>query len=475
MQIDPTITPADLSASLDRMFELAGRKVRLIERTWNPSAGAPVFTAAGQYTSKGWTEWTQGFQYGCAILVFDATGDRELLELGRKQTLQRMAPHVTHSGVHDHGFNNLSTYGNLRRLMREGRIERNEWEMNFYELAIKASGAVQAARWSGVPVREPSPWLAGATSLGYIYSFNGPQSLFVDTMRTIRILGLAWQLGHKLMHEGDRAADLLKRLVLHALCTNQYILFHGDSTHAYDVRGRTAHEATFNRNDGSFRARATQQGYSPFSTWTRGLAWAMLGFAEELEFFRTISEEAFQSSVGLNKADLVKAFEAAAKATCDHYIDGCAARDGIVYWDDGAPGLAKMGDWRSRDAEPFNDFEPVDSSASVIASQGLLRLGHDLGDQAGARYTRAGLTIARRLLSEDYLAIDPSHWGLLLHSIYHRPNNWDYIPPGRKIPCGEASMWGDYHFLELGVYLRRLIDASPSYLGFFDSPTEQRS
>ena len=52
-----------------------------------------------------------------------------------------MAPHVTHVGVHDHGFNNVSTYGNLWRLAREGRIEADEWERDFYELALKVSGA----------------------------------------------------------------------------------------------------------------------------------------------------------------------------------------------------------------------------------------------------------------------------------------------------------------------------------------------
>jgi unsaturated chondroitin disaccharide hydrolase len=466
--IDSSVQPAALSRSLDRLFEQAARKVRLIEKTWDPSRGTPVFTVEGKYTSKGWTEWTQGFQYGCAILTFDATDDRELLERGRKNTLERMAPHVTHTGVHDHGFNNLSTYGNLRRLMREGRFERDEWELNLYELALKASGAVQAARWSGTPPPKPSQWNANANALGYIYSFNGPHSLFVDTMRTIRILGVAWHLGHKLMHEGDRAADLLKRLVLHALCTNQYILFHGDSGHTYDVRGRTAHEATFNRSDGSFRARATQQGYSPFSTWTRGLAWAMLGYAEELEFFATIDEGKFEQSVGLKKSDVVRAFEDAAKATCDHYIDGCAARDGIVYWDDGAPGLSKLGDWRSADANPFNDYEPVDSSASVIAAQGLLRLGAYLGPDLGERYTAAGLTVADRLL-ENYVSLKEDHQGLLLHSVYHRPNNWDHVPAGRKVPCGESSMWGDYHLLELGVYLRRGISAQ-RYLTFFDAP-----
>ena len=59
-----------------------------------------------------------------------------------------MASHVTHIGVHDHGFNNVSTYGNLLRLMAAGTIPFNAWEKNFYELALKATGAVQAARWT---------------------------------------------------------------------------------------------------------------------------------------------------------------------------------------------------------------------------------------------------------------------------------------------------------------------------------------
>ncbi len=478
MQIDATIRADDLRKPLSRMLDLATTKVRLLDQSWDPAKGTPVITVEGKYTARGWTEWTQGFQYGCAILAFDSTGDRDLLDLGRKNTLSRMAPHLTHTGVHDHGFNNLSTYGNLRRLMREGRIPHNEWEQNFYDLALKISGAVQAARWSGTPSPlaggqqlpgDPtSARLAHSGQLGYIYSFNGPHSLFVDTMRTCRSLSLGWQLGHYLAHENDRKADLLKRSVFHGLTTNQFILFHGDSAHAYDVRGRTAHEAVFNRNDGAFRARSTQQGYSPFSTWTRGLAWAMLGYAEEIEFFATIDGARFESSVGLKKTDVMRAFEDAAKATCDHYINDCAARDGIVYWDDAAPGLSKLANWRDQDAIPFNDHEPVDASASAIAAQGLLRLGHHLGVE-GETFTAAGLTVARRLLSDDYLATRPDHQGLLLHSVYHRPNNWDHIPIGRNVPSGESSLWGDYHLLELGVYLSRLISNQP-YLTFFDQP-----
>ena len=79
-----------------------------------------MFTVAGKYTTRGWTEWTQGFQYGSALLQFDATSEAEFLEIGRRNTVAKMAPHVSHVGVHDHGFNNVSTYGNLLRLMNEG-------------------------------------------------------------------------------------------------------------------------------------------------------------------------------------------------------------------------------------------------------------------------------------------------------------------------------------------------------------------
>ncbi|MCE9591372.1 MAG: glycosyl hydrolase [Planctomycetes bacterium] len=465
MIIDDKLKPSDLRPGITRVFDLAAARVRALDKSWNPKDGTPVFTVKGRYTSRGWTEWTQGFQYGSAILVFDATGDRKMLELGRRRTVDHMLPHVTHTGVHDHGFNNLSTYGNLRRLMIEGRIPRNEWELRFYETAIKASGAVQAARWSGTPASKPSPHSANSTSLGYIYSFNGPHSLFVDTMRTIRILALAWRLGHVLMHENDRAANLLKRCVLHGLTTSQFILFHGDSSHTYDLRGRTAHEAVFNRNDGSFRTRATQQGYSPFSTWTRGLAWAMLGYAEELEFFDTISPSEFLAACGLAKSAVVETFERCATETCDHYLNDIAAADGVCYWDDGAPGLARLGDWREKPADPFNDFEPVDSSASAIAAQGLIRLGRYLGKR-GRRYTQAGLTLARTLMAEPYLSTKSSHQGLLLHSVYHRPNGWDYVPPGSNIPCGESSMWGDYHLLELTNLIKRLADKG-KYPTFF--------
>lgn len=460
IHLDPNLTPTDLLPKLERFWSRSAECIDAIELSCPPGSASPVFTVNGQYTARGWTEWTQGFQYGSMLLQFDATGDNRYLELGRDRTVNVMAPHLTHVGVHDHGFNNVSTYGNLWRLIQEGNIDADEWEERYYELALKASGAVQAARWSNTSLA-----LGG---VGYIYSFNGPQSLFVDTIRSCRSLALAHQLGHVLMTERDEKCSLLQRIVEHTWNTARFNIWYGEGRDAYDLRGRTAHESVFNTKNGDYRCPSSQQGYSPFSTWTRGLAWAMLGFSELLEWIASRSDEELQSVGGrlAIEATLLKA----AQATCDFYITHTPT-NGIPYWDTGAPGLCQLGDYVDRPADPFNDHEPVDSSAAAIASQGLLRLGHYLvherGDaKAGVRYVEAGLTTLTTLLDEPYLSIEPQHEGLILHSVYHRPNGWDYVPPGRKVPCGESSMWGDYHARETALYVQRLAQAAP-YHTFF--------
>jgi rhamnogalacturonyl hydrolase YesR len=428
------------------MWEISARSIHAIERTYDESRGAPVFTVDGTWTSRGWTEWTQGFQYGSSLLQFDATGDASFLRMGRAKTHTRMAAHVTHMGVHDHGFNNVSTYGGLLRMMNEGRIPEDPGERELGELALKASGAVQARRWTKT-----------ADGGGYIYSFNGPHSLFVDTIRSLRSLAVAHSLGHILLEENDRRVSLLQRLVQHVEATARYSVYYGEGRDSYDVAGRVAHESIFNVTDGNYRCPSSQQGYSPFTTWTRGLAWAILGFAEELEFLGSLPAESLEAVGG--RAKILGLCQRAVQVTAEFYLANTAS-DGIPYWDTGAPGLAALGEWRQRAADPFNRHEPVDSSAAAIACQGLVRCGSWLraaGEKDGERFLDAGLGVLSRLLDEPYLNTSEAHQGLLLHSVYHRPNGWDHVPAGGAVPCGESSMWGDYHLREAALHAQRLL------------------
>src|SRR5882724_11024835 len=337
INIDYSLKAADLTNKLKRFWDLSGEKINLLEKNYDNAKGSPVFTINGKYTTRGWTEWTQGFQFGSAILQYDATGEKSFLESARKKTLEVMAPHVSHTGVHDHGFNNVSTYGNLLRLMKENKIPFKEWEKNFYELALKISGAVQAGRWTVIK------------DGGFIHSFNGPHSLFVDTIRSCRALVVSYCLGHIFQGEGDIKINLLERTIQHLRATANYSVFYGEGRDTYYAWGRTAHESVFNVKDGNFRCPNSQQGYSGFTTWTRGLAWAMCGFAEELEFLATIGDNELEPFGG--RAAIAAILRKAAEATCDFYIDNTAL-DGIPYWDTGAPNLEKLGDWRARPSDP---------------------------------------------------------------------------------------------------------------------------
>jgi hypothetical protein len=199
----------------------------------------------------------------------------------------------------------------------------------------------------------------------------------------------------------------------------------------------------------------------------------MCGFAEQLELLPHWEDADLEPLGGRGAIEVT--FLRAARATCDFYIEHSPV-DGVPYWDTGAPGLAQLGDYLARPADPFNPHEPVDSSAAAIAAQGLLRLGAYLERKQldGARYRQAGLVVARTLCDPDgpYLSRDAQHQGLLLHSVYNRPNGWDHVPAGANTPRGESSMWGDYHLRERALYVDRVARDAPSLTFFGPLPIE---
>ena len=303
---------------------------------------------------------------------------------------------------------------------------------------------------------------------------------------------MAHQLGHVLMGEGDRRISLLQRLLIHGECTARYNIYYGEGRDLYDLRGRTAHESIFNVERRQLPLSQLAAGILAFQHLDArpGLGHPRLRGAIGIPRYAAAGRVrrrgarvggrrrragaprptavATAATLGTSPLDW---FYAAALATADFYLANSCA-DGIPMWDTGAPNLYRLGDYLDRTSDPFNPWEPVDSSAAAIAAQGLIRLGNHLaakGDaRNGARYRQAGLTIANALFDEPYLSPEPRHQGLILHSVYHRPNAWDRIAPGQKVPNGESSMWGDYHARELALLLLREA-AKETTRPFFDS------
>ena len=238
-----------------------------------------------------------------------------------------------------------------------------------------------------------------------------------------------------------------------------------------------AHESLFNVANGTYRGPSTQQGYSPFSTWTRGLAWAMLGFAEQIEFLETVLGRGARSRAAAAREVDAMLLDAA-RATCDHYID-VAAADGVPYWDAGAPGpgadgrLARSAGRSVQRSRAGGQFRRGDCRAGPAAPR-------PCAGGSRRRWRRRALHAGRtaasstRSVREPYLSADASHQGLLLHSVYHWPNGWDYVPPGARTPRGESSQWGDYHLREAALYVKRLAEGAP-YLTFFGHEAGQAS
>ena len=188
--------------------------------------------------------------------------------------------------------------------------------------------------------------------------------------------------------------------------------------------------------DGAYRCPSSQQGYSPFTTWTRGLAWILCGYAEQLEFLAALPETAFAGTLATRRGTIDRFLEVAT-ATADFFIANTPT-DGVPYWDTGraGPRHAWATTW-ARGSEPFNDHEPVDSSAAAIAAQGLLRLGNFLAARGQAERghgatARPASPWPARSSPSPTSPTDPAHEGLLLHTVYHRPNGWDHVPPGAQ-------------------------------------------
>ena len=382
MRIPESIDEVDLRARIERAFHFGVMQLEKMIAKWPANQPAPIHTRNGLWHRPEfiWTDWCPGFYAGMMWLAFEETGDAKWRRVAEQYT-RALEPRKFDRDVHDLGFIFMSTVDRWYRLLGDddpiGR-----WLKDI----LVTAGTVQSFRWKETGEDR------------YIYSFHGPQSLFIDIMMNIRLLFRAHQLG------ADE--ELFRKAVTHAKTTEKYLVRkHGKRI--MDRDGMVIHEGIFNPVRGEFRNLSTQQGYSPFTCWARGLAWAIYGFTDTFLF----TGDRF--------------FLETAERCAGYYLEN-TPDGGVPFWDYGAPNIPD---------------EPLDSSAAAIVAVAFWKLKDVEGTGRGAKaYRNAALRILDTLTSDEFLgAHDAAYEGILRHGVYHRPMNWG---------VDESVMWGDYFFME---------------------------
>jgi unsaturated chondroitin disaccharide hydrolase len=344
----------------------------------------PMYTVRGKWKHEGqlWTQWCDGFLPGIMWIISRYLGpDKPEAKWWVEQAIRYSRPleaRKNDNDVHTLGFIFLSTYHRWYQLTRD---------------ASTKEVLLQAARTLAQRFNENGQ---------YLRSFVAEHSIFIDIMMNV---GLVFYAAREL--NDKRLRDIAVR---HCLTTRRFLV-RGD--------GSVAHEGIFDLETGEFLRQATQQGFRGDSCWSRGLAWAMYGFAVSNEYSRD------------------PRFLQTAEACADYYITHTPA-NGVPPWDFNAP--------------PENRTL-VDTSAAAVAASGLLRLCRIVNDpMKGHFYWSTAIQILRTLCTQYLATSDPKWEGILKGGVYH-------IHKGLGVD--ESVMWGEYFFSEALVQALRVMRDAP--------------
>ena len=333
----------------------------------------PLYTKEGKWKHDGpqWTHWCDGFLPGMMWLFRRHNAEHGLasdakfwLEQAVRYT-KPLEPRRHDREVHDLGFIFMNTY--QRWFQLTGDKDQND-------------AVIQAGRTLALRYKEKGQ---------YLRSFVSDDSLFIDIMMNVGVIFYAAQ------QTGDVN---LRNVALRHTLTTRRVLVRGD--------GSTAHEGIFDTETGEFLRQSTQQGFRGDSCWSRGLTWALYGFATCYEYSRDPN------------------FLRTAEDCADYYI-AHSGSDGVPPWDFAAP---------------LDSRKQLDTSAAAIAAAGMLRLCRLLSDPVkGHFYWSTAIHILRALCSR-HLGNKQRGWeGILKGGVYHIH---------KDLGVNESVMWGEHYFVE---------------------------
>ncbi|KAK7416184.1 hypothetical protein QQX98_005381 [Neonectria punicea] len=258
-------------------------------------------------------------------------------------------------------------------------------------------------------------------------------------------------------HTGE--SDLSRSATQHARILKQTLLRHetGQFSQRKGYNGplfSTAHVANFDPTTGQLKEIRTGQGFAKDSTWARGQAWAILGYAQTYQW--TSEKDFLEAACGLAEYFMLRLnllpsyFERpVGERVCGRFVPP---------WDFDAP---------------VNEANPLrDSSAGIIAANGMLVLSQNLRacgmHELSRRYLDAAVSLA-----EDALAFSLAEEKAALH-VKEGDVSVEDVQPGRAFDAvlknatanhnagdhyrywDHGLVYGDYYLIEFGNRLLRM-------------------
>ncbi|GFZ95105.1 glucuronyl hydrolase [Paenibacillus marchantiophytorum] len=327
------------------------------------------------------TDWTDGFWSGILWLGYQYSGDEAYRQAAVKTVAsfkQRLEDHVE-LDHHDIGF--------LYSLSSKAQwiIEKDE---SAKALTLQAADVLMN-RW-----RPKGQYIQAWGPEGN--EENGGR-IIIDCLMNLPLLYWAYE------QTGD--AKYKEVATIHADLSRRYLVRGDDSSY---------HTFYFDQETGDPLRGGTHQGYQDGSTWTRGQAWGIYGFALSYHYTKN------------------PLYLETAKRQARYFFDRLPADD-VVYWDFNAP---------------VNAETKRDSSASAIASAGALEiLEHLAADDPDRAYLESAIQRSMTGLVKSYATIGkPDAQGFI--------ERGSYSVRGGNAP-DDFMIWGDYYYLEALVRLEK--------------------
>ncbi|RMJ17687.1 hypothetical protein CDV36_002696 [Fusarium kuroshium] len=354
----------------------------------------PHFTFPGlsYYTWNDSTFWTSGFFPGIVWLLYERSlmtplsvaPSKDLLLAAQKWQIE-MAKEQFKTDNHDLGFMIMPSFS------RDYDLTGNRASL---DVVVNAARSL-ASRFSHTTGTIRS-WAGARTKL---YNIDDQDVDFVVVIDSMMNLDLLYYAAH---HTGDKSlADIATT--------------HATTTLANHIRPNYSsyHLVSYDPNrQGVVRHRLTNQGYANESTWARGQAWALYGFAAVYQW--TKDEKFLDAAIEIANYFLSR-------------VDESNGVDTIVYWDFDAP---RPGVW--------------DVSAAACASSGLLLLQQLAPDRCN--YLESVLrildTVTARATSKGDCLLERSTSNDHEHALHRLTEH--------------GVVYADYYFLEAGNRLLQL-------------------